>query len=312
MIKILKHRKKMNKKGIFFTILAIALLSLFVVSYSVYSFAQNREGIGKRIKTMNSYVSSLEEDIPRKLYITGYRIIFLFNQRIIDSGSYIADVNTSFSEAFFNGTIDDIDYRNDNLRYLDEATFPDIVEKINNVADSLNLNVTFINPKASISQEDPWHVKVTLESNLIIKDRGNLALWNKTSVLSAYIPITNFEDPLYTKNTNATVVNKFNQTIYPVPISADNIVNHATNSYYINHTDAPSFLQRFEGDLTADPNGIESLINPYELAQQGISVKDRCIIDYLYFSQSGCGVQQTYSGWIKIDQGHMGIYGAAA
>ena len=51
--------KKMNKRGMFFTILTIALLSLFLVSYSVYSYAQNREGINKRIKTMNNFVSSL-------------------------------------------------------------------------------------------------------------------------------------------------------------------------------------------------------------------------------------------------------------
>src|SRR3989344_6647454 len=104
MIKILKY-KKMNKKGIVFTILAIAILSLFAVSYSVYSFVQNREGIDKRIKTMNSYVSSLEEDIPRKLYISGYRIIFLMEEKIIQEGKYLENIDANFSEAFFTGTL---------------------------------------------------------------------------------------------------------------------------------------------------------------------------------------------------------------
>jgi len=37
-------------------------------------------------------------------------------------------------------------------------------------------------------------VKVTLVADLLIRDRGNLALWNKTIVSYAYIPLEEFED----------------------------------------------------------------------------------------------------------------------
>ena len=303
----------MNKKGIFFTILAIALLSLFAVSYSVYSFVQNREGIDKRIKTMNSYVSSLEEDIPRKLYISGYRIIFLMEERIIENGEYLKDIDANFSEAFFNGSLYGNDYTAEG-GILDGAIFSDIVNDINRNANQLNLDVSFVDPEISISQDDPWHIKVSLQSNLIIRDRGNLAHWNRTSALSAYIPIKNFEDPVYIVNTGARVVNKFVLTNYSVPISIGNLTAHAENSYYINHTDAPSFLQRLGGNLTADPNGngIESLVNTHKLSNQSIEIKPKCIIDYLYFSDTPCISFITYgdNGWIKIDEAHSSIYGA--
>jgi hypothetical protein len=312
MIKKLKYRKK-NKKAIFFTIMAISLLSLFLVSYSVYSFVQNREGINRRIKTMNSYISSLEEDIPRKLYITGYRIIFVMGEKIIKEGNYINNLDSNFSEAFFNGTIGGEDYAADNDGLLYGTLFKDMVREINKRANSLNINVSFINPKILISQDDPWRVKISLESNLIIKDRGDLANWNRDSAFYTYIPIKNFEDPLYTLNTNAKVVNKFVQTNYSVPISVGNIIAHAENSYYINHTDAPSFLQRLEGDLTPDPdnNGIESLVNTHELSRQGIIVKEKCTIDYIYFSDTSCSPSATYGagGWIKIDATHLDVYG---
>ncbi|MDD5192915.1 MAG: hypothetical protein PHH54_01380 [Candidatus Nanoarchaeia archaeon] len=306
----------MNKKGIFFTILAIALLSLFLVSYSVYSFVQNREGINKRIKTMNSYVSSLEEDIPRKLYITGYRIIFVLEEEVIKNGTYITNLNSAFSEAFFNGTIKGIDYTSpdeyNNSGLLLESTFEGtdgIKDKINDKANSLNIDVTFINPEVNLSQDDPWHIKVSLKSNLIIKDRGNMALWNKTADYYVYIPIENFEDPLYIVNTNAKVVNKFVKTPYNVPVLTANLTNHFENSYYINHTDAPSFLKRLQGDLSADPNGIESLVNTHKLSIQGIEVKDRCVIDYLYFSGPGCDIAEIHDSWIKIDSNHTETYG---
>ena len=302
----------MNKKGLFFTILAIALLSLFLVSYSVYSFTQNREGINKRIKTMNSFVSSLEQDIPRKLYISGYRTIFLLEENVIKKGQYVNNLDTKFDESFFNGTIDGVDYKFDdegNPGLLYDSTFYDLQTDINEKANTLNINVSFINPKVSITQDDPWHVKINLESNLIIQDKGNLARWNRTSNFYVYIPIENFEDPIYIINTNAKISNKFIQTPYSVPISLTNLTNHAEKSYYINHTDAPSFLKRLQGNFTPNINGVESLVNVYNLSQQGIIVKDKCIIDYLYFSDNNCNIAQTYDSWIKIDSTHLNIYG---
>ena len=309
-----KHRRKMNKKGLFFTILAIALLSLFLVSYSVYSFVQNREGIDRRIKTLNSFVSSLDKDIPRKLYITGYRVIFVLEEDVIKNGTYINDLNSTFEKAFFNGIINGKNYtlpdEYGNSGLLFGTIFPDIEEAINKKANSLNIDVDFINPNVSISQDDPWRVKIRLKSNLIIKDRGNLALWNKSAEYYVYISIKNFEDPLYVVNTNAKIVNKFVKTTYPIPLSTADLTNHAENSYYINHTDAPSFLKRLQGDLSADENGIESLVNTHELSSQGITL-DKCIIDYIYFSGDSPSyhVPPGALGWIKIADTHLDIYG---
>lgn len=307
----------MNKKGIFFTILAIALLSLFLVSYSVYSFVQNREGINKRIKTMNSFVSSLDEDIPRKLYIVGYRTIFVLEESVIKNGTYVDNINSTFESAFFNGMINGKDYtaldEYGNLGLLYDTIFPDIQEHINERARGLNINISFINPNVSITQDDPWNVKISLKSNLIIRDIGGLALWNKTADYYVYIPIKNFEDPLYIVNTNAKVVNKFVQTPYSIPMPVGDLITHANNSYYINHTDAPSFLKRLQGDLTEDENGIESLVNTHELSSKGIATIDKAINDYIYFSVNSPLYYNPPGAlsWIKIEEtsDHKAMYG---
>ena len=72
----------MNKKAMIFTLLAIALLSLFLASYGYYSISGDRISINKRIGTMNNFVFSIEENLPRQLFISGFRIIFIFEKRI--------------------------------------------------------------------------------------------------------------------------------------------------------------------------------------------------------------------------------------
>ena len=80
--------------------------------------------------------------------------------------------------------------------------------------------------------------------------------------------------------------------------------------YYISHDDSPSFLMRLEGNLGNSTYGIESLVNLEEFQQQGLAIKDRSIVDYIYFgtkSTINYRVNNTPS-WFKIDGGHLDTY----
>src|SRR3989344_570695 len=175
--------KKLNKKGMFFTILAIALLSLFFVSYTIYTNVNDRGPINKRIDSMNNFIFSLEEDLPRKLYASGFRIIFLFEEKIVENGTYIMDINQTFEEAFFNGTI-----YSEQQELINGVRYQDIIDSINDKSNSFNVEVNLSNHKISISQEDPWNIKITLTVDLYIKDLGDLVSWNKTSNITTLIP----------------------------------------------------------------------------------------------------------------------------
>ena len=94
-----------NKKGIFLTTLALFLISLFLLSYSISYMGEKREATSKRISTMNNFLISTEDDISRQLYISGYRIIFAWENEIFINGKYVDNLNRSMEEAFFNGTI---------------------------------------------------------------------------------------------------------------------------------------------------------------------------------------------------------------
>lgn len=274
----------LNKRGIIFTILTISILSLFAISYGAYNLIQDRDPINKRINTLNNFVASVEQDLPRQLFISGYRAIFLFNKEIIESGVYIVNINTSLSEIFFNGTI--LGAHQD---LMEDATFQAIQNSLTKNANKINANVKLLNPEIALTQEDPWHIKIILNTTLIIEDKGDLVSWNKSILIKSYIPIKNFEDPLYSISTQGYVINKINQTPYSIFVTGsnyENLTSHFQNSYYKASTSAPSFLDRLQGNLNANPNGIESLVNPQKLTDNGIDVKYKSVIDYIYFSQA--------------------------
>lgn len=296
--------KKKGKKGMFFTLMVMALLFLFLTSYGVYSFVADRGSINSRIETMNNFVFSVEEDLSRKLYISGFRIIFLFEKEISETGNYITDFNSTFEEAFFNGTIDGV-----SQDLLNKVLFQDIEDSFNERGGKINVNVSLLNPGIVVSQEDPWHVKVTLNADLFVQDRAELASWNRSASISALIPIEGFEDPIYIVNTNGLVANKINRSVYS-GFGVANLTSHVENSYYINSSLAPSFLDRLQGVSAANVNGIESLVNLVRLSSQGIPAQDKSVVDYIYFSGDNPSASSVAGmpAWFKLDSNHIAIY----
>lgn len=299
----------LNKKGMIFTIVTITLLSLFATSYGIYTLIQDQSSTNKRIDTLNNFVASVEQDLPRQLFISGYRAIFLFDKRILDSGSYIENVNDSLNELFFNGTLNGV-----HQDLMEDATFPAIQDFLTGNANKVNANIELLNPQISLTQEDPWNLKIILNTTLIIEDKGNLVTWNRSASIESYISVENFEDPLYSVNTFNKVTNKINQTPYSTFVTGSNYENlssHFQNSYYKASTSAPSFLDRLQGNLSANQNGIESLVNPQNLVDQGISVQYKSVVDYIYFSSDNPQKYQvpSVSNLILDDEdGHLEMY----
>lgn len=305
-----------NKRGIFFTAFVIVVLSLFVISFTFFSHSTERKTTQDRVLTLNNFVFSVEKDIPRQLKISAFRIIFLLQKDVIESGSYVADISSAFDEAFFTGTINGKSSQEINS-IMQGAKFSDIVSSLQeDKAKKINANVSLLSPSITITQDDPWNVKLTLTTNIIIKDLSNLAVWNKTVNISTYVSIQNFEDLLYIKSTNGLVTNKiikdpYNGT-YVQGSDTSNLYDLAQNSYYINSTDAPSFLDRMQGINGQNPNGIESIVNLPKLSSQGVSVQSKSVIDHIYFSSSNpssCNILPAgMPSWFRLDNAHFDEY----
>lgn len=293
----------------FFTALAISILSVFVLGYGIYLINDERVSINKRVDTMNNFVSMIEDDLPRKLYISGFRSVFLFEKRIVESGSYIDDVENRFNELFFNGTL----YGSDE-GLMNGIIFSDIESNYNDAGNRINVDVNFSNPVVNISQEDSWRIKISIVMDVLINDKSGLALWNRTYTGENYVSVQGFEDPLYLIKSNGLIVHPINKTVYTTFVTggnASNLLSHTRNGYYKNSTSAPSFLQRLEGDLSANENGIESLVYLPDLSTQGISTKEKSVVDYIYFSTDNPAFSSVAGmpSWFRLDNEHLDDYG---
>jgi Flp pilus assembly protein TadG len=272
-----------DKRAQIFTLISIVLLSLVFLSFEIYTFIQEKNSVQTRVDTMNSFLRSIETNLERQLYIVGFRIIFLAETQITTSGAYI-DVDSFFDDAFFNGIVDG----DTNNTLLIGVTYDDLIESLNDKASKINVNITLSNTVINISQTDPWHVRFDMVSDFVMVDNQGLANWSKQQIYTAFIPVSGFEDPLYTINSNALVSRKINQTPfegnYTDGADVTNIFSHVANGYYSANSNAPSFLNRLEGNLSADLNGIESFVDVAEFSTQGITTKTKTLIDYIYFS----------------------------
>ncbi len=299
----------MNKRGQFFTIVAILLIALIFLSFEIFSIFREKQSVKTRVETMDSFLHSIEENLERQLFISGYRTIFEAQNYTATYISYISNVDAFFEEAFFNGTVNGAP-----SDIMLGVTYQDIIDSINSKASKINVNIIIENTTVDVSQDDPWHVKFTMVSDFIMRDNQNLALWQKKQIINAFVPIEEFEDPFFIVETNRLVSRKINRTIYEgnYVVGADysNLRDHVDKKYYTNNSDAPSFLKRMTGDFSSDPNGIESFVNALELSSQGILPEDKSLVDHIYFSGSNPpwttvpGMQ----AWFKIDDGHKSRY----
>jgi hypothetical protein len=304
---------EMKKKGMFFTMTALLLLSLALLTIGTYNTITNRESIHTRIESMNEAIFSIQEDLNRKLFISGFRIIFLFEKRILEDGTYITNTTEQFNEAFFNGTIQG-EVRANETALLQGVTYTDITQNIQETATKLNLKITLNNPQLKVYQENPWYITIQLTTDTTIQDLSNLANWNTTLTTKTNISIQNFEDPLYVINTNGLIFQQINKTPHTTFTNGSNIANlldHVTNKYYKETNKSPNFLMKLEGNQNPNEYGIESLVYLPELSTQGITLQDKTITDNEYFSTNNPTAYniQGMPGWFKIDQERLTDYG---
>ena len=295
----------MNRKGIFFTLIVISAISLFLISYTFYKNYSDRSSTHDRISTLNTFIFSIEENLERQIFISGFRSLFIMQSESVEQGVYIQNATYSFNELFFNGS-----YNNAEQPIMIGATFSDIQDAIQQKAGKVNAQISLTNPQIHLTQTDPWHVDVVLDINLEARDQGNLVSWNKTQKYISKIPIKDFEDPLYLLSTGGIITNKIKQTpftLFSNGSSISNLNNHTLNRYYKANSQAPSYLNRLEGSNSASEFGIESLVYIPQLSNQGITIQDKSVVDYIYFSNNNpvsCRITGMPS-WFKMDQTHI-------
>jgi len=298
-----------NKKGIFFTLVVIVIITLFLLSYTFVSVVNERQRIQKRVETMSNFLAAIEDDFERKLFISGFRGIFAFEKYLINNThSQIDDVEDRFIELLMNGTLFGIDEE-----VMIGATWGDIISSVNSNANKINVIVNLsAYPTIIVDQEDPWRVRFTVITKLEMFDQSGLASWNKTETIIAYVPIEGFEDPFWIFGTGAgkpsIIKRSENNASDIVP---GNMVSHATSQEFVNNSEAPSFIDRLERDFTASGEyGIESLVNWANVPSNlHIEKTGKSIADHEFWQSNapdGNDVVGVSPTWIRLTSSHCG------
>jgi hypothetical protein len=304
-------RAVLRRKGIFLTIAALLLAVLSVLAFTglVTVTEPRQRAIDIRILTLNNFLVDTEKDMARAIFISGFRAILSLTDNVIQTGEYLADTESAFLSAVMNAT-----YKNDTLDEVVNATLVNWSQRIRDQANDVGANFTLTILGASVEHYTPWDIRMNFTAQLVLEDLEGLASFNTTHTASATLSIIGLEDPIYALNTLARVTNRINKTPitdFVVANSTTNLQVHANNSYYVNHSDGPSFLMRLEGNETgSSPYGIESMVYLPELTDQGLSTFSRSVIDHVYFtnkSVTSCRVTNMPS-WFYIDSNHSDEY----
>jgi len=271
------------KKSMFFTLIGIMLVTLFIVSYSVYvqyRYNNKMDVIETRVNTMNDFINSVEKDLERALYISSFRALVSLTNYISSNGTFLEDVESAFERILLNGTI-----VNESVEYLMyNQTMTDWVNRIIRLGRNIDI-ITQINiSNVTITQRDAWHVTVGINVNISIEDLKHIAQWERKSRIEALVDIDGLEDPVYTIMTNGTLMRTIRRTNFSV-WDYNAFKTHFTNRTYRAYNGAPSFLMRMEGNLGASPYGIETLVDTNELKtyKDDYEFKNRSSVDYLYW-----------------------------
>ncbi len=313
-----------DRNGVAYSLLAIVFVSVFVIIFVSSHHVNHQDyfdAVRSRVLSVKHFINNFERDLDRVAFIAGYRSLIAVDDFASIKGSFFSssdEFEHYFMEAFVNGSVNGTPFS-----ILDNSSFNDYLSRVRSISllSGINLSVNLIN--VSVRQFSPWEVVVFYSAFINVSDVRGVAWWSYHKNFSTVFSIIGLRDPLYSVNTLGRVpyfINNFSLPPEGFVSGNDTSVlrSFIDGHYYINSSDAPSFLQRFYNDLSPSPFGIESIVYLPDLSAQGLVVDDnRSVVDHVYFSSLSynksldrCSIQGlVYSpDWFRLDDDHVSFY----
>ncbi|MCF7865939.1 hypothetical protein K9M18_00705 [Candidatus Woesearchaeota archaeon] len=289
-MKKIKYVKNIGKKGFTYLLIASILIAIVLIVFLTtqrYKYQDRQEIDQIRIKTINDFVKGFNDDVERATYISSFRTLLAIEDYIATKGTFLNNTETQFQETFYYGTL------NGSIpEIMEDSSFQNYLTNMNNIANKMGIQTQVNISKISLKHSNPWNIEVSINSNISIQDKEGLVSWEYQKEFKTILPIENLRDPLYSTFTNnrvpnTIIQNPFENLVNSTNNNTTNLKKLINNSYYVESSNAPNFLMRFENNYSPDPlgYGIESIVNIGEINAQDIEVySDRVKIDYIYFN----------------------------
>jgi len=297
-----------NKKGMFFSIIVTSIIILILVSMNInYETDINLKNSYtlEYAKDLENFVIDTSNDFERAFYISFYRTILSANEYISQYQEFIT--RKDLLSLIVNGTI-----KNEKINLSANDNLNDWKKSILNLAENYKIDFDFEIIDFNIYQKDLWN----LESSLLIvfnfTSENNKINYSFSKFFVTQINIIEFEDPFYNYFGNGRIFS----TIYDSKYSFEEIFSNQTifdeiilNKKYIANLDAPSFLNRLQGNFSSSEFGIMRIINLEDL---DINMRiNSSLADYIYWQ----GEVESYFlnnsdiSWLRLDQENIDYYG---
>lgn len=284
--------KMKAKKGIFFTFIAIVIMTVFILVLTPQadiSLQKDTQAVRTKISVIDNYVESLENSyFSTALRSSAFKSMLSLAYYMNTTGKFITNFDSAFSEVIINGTLNNVPIDSiTGRKIMENNTLTNLSKRIAKTAqDTYNVNTTIIIVKVSANQTQPWEVDLKLVLNLTVK--SNVAEWKRIDTVTATTSVEGLYDPYYLVNTvsrsygkrikqSKTQFNKWDVT------QVKAMLMNGTYVYWKNPK-APGYLMRFVNSTSgSECCGIESSVDPNKIAPSDIRAS---YIDYLFWSYS--------------------------
>lgn len=303
-----------NKKGMFFTLIALTIVSiLMVVASRSATVVQRGDSSALRIQAMDSFLSDVENSyLPLAARASAYKAIASSTLYMNATGQFLSDPGSDLGGVMLNGTLGSASIMANNTLQNFSARIEGFA------ADVYGIDLQMEVHSGSMAQTSPWRIDVAVNVSYVAKaDVGN---WTREKRIATSIPVEGFLDPQYLVRTGGAYQHRIAQA--GIPATRWNISNlddfvSSGNYTRFEGSDAPSFLERFKASPAASECcGIESTINPASVSPGN---QQESYADYQFWAGSvECANLYDISGggfshsFFKLDFSHAFRYNVSA
>ena len=300
----------LNKRGIVFTFIAASLLSIIILIF-LFNLSNRAQGniqeTNIKIETINNFVKSLSNDyLKTALRTSSNQVILSFLDREDKTDNFI-DISNFKDSIMMGYYTPDVEADKLKLMFQEDLNFtlPSALEEIKEFGDGIGVNFSykFNSNSIVITQTETWNLDVKFIVSYEVNDLKRNVKWKiDNKEINAKLDIQNYRDPLYIvkENVNNTI-NKTTITNW----NLDNFKEFVKAEHFRENPSAPSFLDRLEGTTDANPNGIESLLDPNYYANPSVFSN----VDYQYWTNThgGCSVDGMDNSF-RLETSHLLYY----
>ena len=300
-----------NKKGIFFTLIAILMVTVFFAALSPRQGDDIRDEIPAtqtRMKVTDNFITLLRTAyIPTAMRTSSYNALVAISEYQKSHGLRFenhSELQRHFAEVMINGSMDCGTYRsveqcicnctNTNLSYMKNKTLTQRLRDIVDLSNSdlqIRTNFSYRDYNVSLSQDNdtgPFQVRVNATVNFT--STNGLAWWNFTETYAAVFNVEGIEDPLYSvESRNVTqdgtiYTNRFVETNVTV-WNATAVFEQIDQRKYAYNPSGTSVLTRFTVTNESSPCcGVESFINTHVMNNSNVTGKaEKSFVDWCFF-----------------------------